>query len=178
MAVTIDYYLTLSIKDCRQMGFLAPDSVKSGTVNWLTSGRKVASVAFMTDTRQNVASLSFLYDGEPVSETIVLSFQRSNLKGCGRGYYYFVCPVTGRRCRKLYLVNGRFVSRSAFRPLYASQVLSKRQRNSSATKRLDLLVAFDRCQRQRFRRETYKGKPTPYGRKVGKLLDLMERYFG
>ncbi len=160
------------------MGFLAPDSAKSGTVYWLTNGRRVASIHLATDTRQNVACMSFRHDGEPVNQTIQLSFKRSNLNDNGHGYYYFLCPVTGGRCRKLYLVNDRFVSRAAFRPLYPQQTKSRKQRKSSISKRLELLFVFDRYQRQRYRRETYKGKPTPYGRKVSKLLDLMDKYFG
>ena len=160
------------------MGFLAPDAVKSGTVNWLLNGKKAVSITFATDTRHDIALMLYQYEGEPVKEIIKLMFQQSNLNGNGRGYYYFVCPVTGRRCRKLYLVNGRFVGRAAFRPLYPQQTQSRKQRNSTVSKRLELLIAVDRYQRQRFRRETYKGKQTAYGRKVAKLLDLMEKYFG
>lgn len=178
MAITIDFYLSLSIKDCKQMGFLAPDALKTGTINWLRNGEKTASITFATDTRKNTALMLYQYEGEPVKEVIKLMYQQSNLKGNRRGYYYFVCPVSGKRCRKLYLVNGKFVGRAAFRPLYQQQAQSRKQRNSSVSKRLELLIAVDRYQRQRYRRETYKGKQTPYGRKVSKLLDLMDKYFG
>ena len=43
---------------------------------------------------------------------------------------WFVCPVTGARCRILYLVKGRWISRRAFRRAYPSQRISARERRA------------------------------------------------
>lgn len=41
------------------------------------------------------------------------------VKGCAGGFVgYFVCPVTGKRCRKLHLVGGQLVHSSAIKNFY------------------------------------------------------------
>jgi hypothetical protein len=42
---------------------------------------------------------------------------------------YFICPLTNQRCRKLHLINGKFMHRSTLsNPLYSKQIESKRWR--------------------------------------------------
>ena len=48
----------------------------------------------------------------PASSSVELATTAPYLGGTRR---WFVCPVTGARCRILYLVEGRWVSRRAFR---------------------------------------------------------------
>ena len=50
-------------------------------------------------------------------------------KKCGRvGTYFFVCPLTDKTVRDIYLIDGRFCSRHAYISRYATQVESKIQR--------------------------------------------------
>ncbi|MCK8493572.1 hypothetical protein M0L20_17025 [Spirosoma sp. RP8] len=53
----------------------------------------------------------------------------------GKGkVFYFVCPVTAKRCRKLYLVDGWFVFRYALEDTYyEKQLWSKRYRDLDNT---------------------------------------------
>lgn len=168
MVTTIDEYLRLSIKDCKRMGFLQPEQYRAGSIRWTVGDKQRASVGFATDCRGvPVARFSYTCDGQPVNETIYLRWKRSNLNG-NHGYYYFVCPVTGELCRVLYLVNGRFVGRKAFNPLYEQQAKSHRRRNDPLFSYLDRAKAFEDLTTQPYRREYYAGRITPYGRRVEK----------
>ena len=133
MIATIEDYIRLTVKDCKRLGYFVPQAETSGVVRWTQGGNVVASVRFSTNLKGAVpfAVLNYTYKGEPVHTELTLRFHPSNLKG-ETGYYYFVCPVTGLSCRNLYLVEGRFVSRTAFRPLYRKQAETKiGKRNSS-----------------------------------------------
>lgn len=171
MATTIDEYLTLSVTDLKRLGILRPRHLADGTVTWKTGDRVEASICVMADTRTvPVCYLSYSYDGAPVAERIRLMFKHSNLNPEGEhGYYYFVCPDTGKCCRKLYNVCGRFVSRSAFRALYPQQAQSRKAR--ATLRGFSALLDYDRLSETRYRKETYRGRPTPYGRKLQRIWD-------
>lgn len=166
---TIDKYLCLRIGDLKRLGFLVPAATCTGSVEWKQGGRPVASVGLYTKTTGvPVARFAYDYNGEPVTYDVALRWKRSNLNAdTPHGYYYFVCPVTGSLCRNLYLVDGRFVGRKAFNALYPGQAESRKQRGYYRYWRT-LLAAGD-IQADRYRRETYRGRLTPYGRKVEKL---------
>lgn len=167
--MTIDNYLTLSITDCKRLGFLRPGVVTVGRIEWKNDAGVIASVGFSTKTQGvPVACFSYEHNGTPRAYDVALRWKRSNLSpGTEHGYYYFVCPATGALCRKLYFVNGQFVGRTAFKALYKEQTLSVKQRRLTRAWR-DLL-AVDDLINQQYRRETYRGRLTPYGRKVAKL---------
>lgn len=49
--------------------------------------------------------------------------------GVGNGrHWYFLCPSNGNRCRKLYFVNGQFLSQNAFKGMYEIQTKSRNVR--------------------------------------------------
>lgn len=159
--------LCLSLTACKKMGYFVPNADASGVIKWGTREKVAASIGFETNLLGVVpyAVLTYNYKGNPVRTEITLRYKQSNLKA-GTGFYYFVCPVTGLSCRKLYLVNGRFVSRMAFRPLYRQQAENYRnpiiQYYEHARKCEDILF------NSHHRRRTYRGKQTPWGRKYEK----------
>ena len=173
MANFIEDYLILSVTACKRLGYFIPKAKASGVVRWTRERDgntvEIASIQFETNLTGTVpyAVLTYNYKGTPVRAEITLRFRPSNLNN-GTGYYYFVCPVTGLSCRKLYLVNGRFVGRMAFRPLYSQQAESHTQRGLSVFT-LRALGAYEEMRIKPYRRLTFRGKLTPYGRKVEKL---------
>lgn len=172
---TINDYLTLSVSDCKRLGFLKPLAFRSGSVIWHQKGKQLAAVTLTTDTRTvPVAKLSYTVNGKYVCDTLYLRFKHSNLKENNGGYYYFVCPETGRNCRKLYLVDGHFKSRSAFRPLYEQQKKSKKQRTNPLYLYLDLEDTAERMVNQKYRRIFYRDKQTPFGCKLEKILQRQQ----
>ena len=120
----------------------------------------------------HASNVMYLYKGEPVRIELTLRFRPSNLNN-GTGYYYFVCPVTGLSCRKLYLVEGKFVGRQAFRPLYRAQTESRRERTGFYTY-FNQLARLEEMEAQPYRRYTYRGKPTPFARRVDKLASRLD----
>lgn len=171
MATTIEDYLKLDIADLVRLGFIRPRSARGGDVTWKRGTTTTAQIYVKVDTTAApMCYLSYSYNGEPRQESIRLLFKRSNLApGSERGYYYFVCPATGKCCRKLYAVGGRFISRSAFRPLYPLQALSRKQREEIAY--YDGLYKLDELQQSRYRKEFYRGKPTRYRRKMERYIE-------
>ena len=176
MATTIEDYITLSVTDLKRLGYLKPRNVIGGVVSWKRGGHTTAQIDVTTDTRGvPMCYLSYAYRGTPVRETIRLMFKHSNLNPEGEhGYYYFVCPVTGVCCRKLYNVNGRFVGRSAFKALYPQQAASRKQRQSLNW--LSALERLDELQESRCRKEFYRGKPTRYRLRWERLVNRNAQY--
>lgn len=169
MATVIEDYIRLTVKDCKRLGYFKPRADTSGVVRWTQGANTVASVGFETNLTgvAPYAVLTYNYKNTPVRTEITLRFKPSNLKE-GTGFYYFVCPVTGLSCRNLYLVNGRFVSRTAFRPLYRQQAETKTPKGNISLAALRALSKYEDLVTAKYRRLTYRGKPTPYGRKVDK----------
>lgn len=171
---TLDDYLALSITNCKTIGYFKPDTVQEGIIRWRNGGEVIAAIKLTTDTVNHTCTLHYCYNGNEVQETVRLRWRSSNLDNSAdlwekrRGYYYFVCPLTGRSCRKLYLVNGRFVSRFGFRHLYEKQTLSRRQR-ADLFRFLDAADKVEKLERQPYRKRTYRGNPTPYARKLERL---------
>lgn len=168
MTGTIEQYICLSVSSCKRLGFFKEGTVATGKVIWTQGGQQVAAITLCTNTGTvPYAVLRYRYRGENIDTPLTLRYQASNLNN-GTGFYYFVCPVTGMSCRKLYLVNGRFVSRSAFRPLYRKQTES-RTRRSGGLAYLDALADLEALESEKYRRFTYRGKLTPYGRKCERI---------
>lgn len=172
---TIQDYLRLNLTRCKALGYFVPNATAEGVITWAQGSDVIASVRFTTDTVNHRCTIAYsTADGEQVTQTVWLRWRSSNLdKGVntwekGRGYYYFVCPVTGRSCRNLYLVNGRFVSRHAFPHLYEQQTLS-RSRRTDVFRFLTYADKVEQLEQQPRRKYTYRGKPTPFARKVERL---------
>lgn len=85
--------------------------------------------------------------------------QQSNLKAESKVYYFL---RDGRKVRKLYLYKGEFRSRYEFPNLYATQLQTKQQRERDR-----------RNPAEPNRKKTYRGKLTPYGKKLKKYHQNM-----
>ena len=81
----------------------------------------------------------------------------------GKGIvWYFLCPETNKRCRKLYSIGGYFLHREAFKGcMYESQIQSKKYRQLDKT--LGAYFRTDELYSQLYKKhlkKTYAGKPT------------------
>lgn len=179
MAVIIDNYIRLTVRDCKRLGYFVPKGKSAGVVRWEQGTEEIASIRFGTNLTGAVpyAVFDYSYKGTPVHTEITLRFHASNLNGV-TGYYYFVCPVTGQSCRNLYLVDGRFVSRLAFRPLYSKQAETRIPKSNGSLAALRALTEYEELRTAKYRRLTYRGKPTPYGRKVEKAANRAGAIYG
>lgn len=68
---------------------------------------------------REVLILEYRINGKAKEQYIDLSFEPSNL-GVGE-VWYFICPQTEKRCRKLVLWNGKFIHQSCIQNLYYKQ---------------------------------------------------------
>lgn len=121
------------------------------------------------DARSKVLRLSCSINGEPYQDSIKIEKRKSNL-GIEGSYFYFVCPCSGRRCLYLYLYGGRFVSRAAIPTLlYPSQMYQPK--SSALIRGLDRLLEVEELFGEKYRKEYYRGKLTPWGKRINRAYD-------
>lgn len=151
----------ISISDLKRWGYLKPEQYLSGVVTWYKgegeSKRVLASISISVNTYSEnpFIELKYLHNETPIHYQVELTAIPSNL---GKGVvWYFICPKTGTRCRKLHLVGGYFYHRSAFKGwLYEKQKHSHKTRNLFKY----FEVIFGNGEPGKPIRTHYAGKPT------------------
>lgn len=162
---TYDSALQISLKKLKQWGYLEPNKIKSGTLHWSNQWGEVGSISIKVDTTAEpfVLTLDYKYKDTPRKYRINIIWVLSNL-GFGK-VYYFICPYTFKKCRKLYNIDGYFLHRTAFDGvMYESQIRSKNYRdlanlfgiNSNPYKKLN----------SKYFKKYYAGKPTKRYKKI------------
>lgn len=175
---TVESCLYLSIKKLKEWNYLNDSGTKSGTINWSSNGEQHSSIS-ITVTKSNFETFIFLNyksNGEPRNYKILIESRPSNL---GKGeVLYFVCPHTGKHCRKLYLNGSYFFHREAFKGLmYSKQIESKRSR--SLTKAFDACYISDEVFEERYKKyfkTHYNGKETKRFKRLNKKFMIAESY--
>jgi len=170
----LDAVKTVSISFLTKHNYLKPNQWRSGTINWSSNGNKTGSISIQVNTQseQPYIELDYKCNEAPIKYRVQLVSAPSNLsKGV---VWYFVCPRTGKRCRKLYLADTYFYHRSAFRGcMYEKQTQSKKSRYLVKTLgeyfRSDQL--FEQLYKKNFKKQ-YAGKPT---KKYLKLTQQIQR---
>lgn len=166
-----DELKTVSISFLAKHGYLKPNQWKGGSINWSRNGNNTGSISIKvcTQPENSFIELDYNCNKSPINYRVQLISTPSNL---GKGVvWYFVCPYTGKRCRKLYLADTYFYHRSAFRGcMYETQTQSKKYRQLDKTlgayfKSDDL---YSELYKKNFKK-TYAGKPTK------KYLRIMEQ---
>lgn len=171
-----DETLQISVSKLKGWGYLAPGQIKSGTLNWSRHGENTGSISITANT-QNIhpyIELNYKYKDEPRKYKVYLTSTRSNLN-LGE-IWYFVCPQTKKRCRKLYSIGGYFLHREAFNGcMYETQTQSKKYRELEKTfgafLRTDMIS--DELYKKHFKR-TYAGKPTKRYLRIMRKIEAAE----
>ena len=163
--------LQISISKLKEWEYLNPEQIKSGTLTWSRNGNKTGGISIRVNTHseQPYIELDYKYMDEPRNYKVSLVSMPSNL---GKGLiWYFLCPQTNRRCRKLYSIGGYFLHREAFNGcMYETQTQSKKYRQLDKT--LGAYFKTDDLYSQLYQKhfkKTYAGKPTK------KYLRIMEQ---
>ncbi|MDV3472078.1 hypothetical protein CMU02_11870 [Elizabethkingia anophelis] len=154
----------ISIADLKRMKLLTSDNFVSTTINWTNRNTRenTGSISVSIHTGENYGTITFNYkyrDTDKINYTAQLITRQSNL---GKGkLWFFVCPNTGKVCRKLHLINGYFVHRSINPNLmYEKQLESKKMREWS--KRFGILLdenVYSQLYSKHFKKY-YRRKPT------------------
>jgi hypothetical protein len=163
--------LQIHISKLKGWGYLNPEQIKSGTLNWSRNGNPTGSISIKVNTHseQPYIELDYKYRDEPRNYKVYLTSTPSNLN---RGeIWYFICPQTKKRCRKLYSIGGYFLHRKAFNGcMYETQTQSKKYRQLDKTLgayfKSDNL--YSELHKKNFKK-SYAGKPTK------KYLRIMEQ---
>lgn len=138
--ILLDFLIPLDISILNQeIGFKSIGRRQKGislyTINPITGNKELAAsmlitVNIDTNTDYDYAEVKFSINGRPITQSIKLEAKKAPI---GKGVvYYLKCPVTGSLRRKLYLYEGKFVSKLAIiNPHYLSQIQSTTERNAS-----------------------------------------------
>ncbi len=138
-----------------------PDFIKygAGTLNLIfiqNNVKLVVAMPFVVNQPKQVVIFNVRdADGTESKRVVHYKFLPSNL-GAGE-VPYFVCPVSGELCKKLFLKDSFLLSRKAFCHYYRVQHLSHSQR---------LWNTYYRESSLKNRKRYYKGRLTPFGFKV------------
>ena len=167
--ILLDCVKQISISDLQ----IEPGKKKAGVLRFLRSGVEVGSLGYTTYLNDiyPYLNLSYKVNGESINYNVSIKEKPSNL-GSGT-VYYFMCPLTLKPCRKLYLVGSKFLHRTAYKGCcYDSQIESKHYRELKYT--FGSLFEKDKAYEQiysKYFKRYYKEKPT---KRYLKLLRIIE----
>jgi hypothetical protein len=171
-----DEVKTVSISFLTKHGYLKPNKLKAGSIHWSRNGENLGSISIKVCTYSESPYLEFDYkcNEAPINYKVQLISAPSNLsKGV---VWYFVCPHTGKRCRKLYLADTYFYHRSAFRGcMYEKQTQSKKGKYLDKT--LGVYFRTDQLFEQLYKKhlkKQYAGKPTKKYLKLTRQIQKAE----
>jgi hypothetical protein len=153
---------TVTITFLNRWGYLRPSQIQSGTISWSRNGTKTGSISVSVNTHTESPYLELEYkrNETPINYRVQIVSAPSNL---GKGVvWYFVCPHTGKRCRKLHLIGTYFYHRSAFAGcFYEKQIESHYYRSLGKLFGNQFLSerVYEQIYSKHFKKQ-YAGKPT------------------
>ncbi|WP_242094375.1 hypothetical protein [Aestuariivivens sediminicola] len=154
-----DEVKSISISDLKKWNYLEEGTYKRGTITWSFRGEKTGSITVILN-QDNLLTLDYKCNGTDYNYNIKLTSIPSNL---GIGYvWFFICPFTHKRCRKLHLISERFMHRSNLPSgMYESQTKSKKYRlwDKVYGGFFELDNLYHQLYTKHFKK-TYSGKPT------------------
>lgn len=141
----------------KERGHLKPHCRTEGRLSWSRLGKPSGNIIVSTDLDNKYVEFRYTSSGRPIDYRINLVSLPSNL-GIGE-VWYFICPITTKRCRTLYEYGDYFYSRLAFdSPIYSSQIESKNIRGWQRSMRT--LSLRDEFLAKKYSRTLYNGKFT------------------
>lgn len=160
--ILFDEVSQLKISQLKKWGYLKPNQNISGLIEWSISNRVINTIGVEVNTYSDtpIIKLSYTYKKQKKQYIINCVTQLSNL---GKGQlHYFICPITGKRSKQLYLIHGVLAHRNAFKGcFYESQLRSKRYREFERIYggEFELERLYGLLYKKHFKRY-YAGKPT------------------
>lgn len=167
-----DTALQISITQLKKGGLMKEGEITKGVIEWKRDGEIYASINVIVSMKEFPYKVVLAYErnGHKVTSFFDLYRMESNL---GKGhYYFFICPVTGQRARKLYLIGNYFLHREAYSGcMYAIQT---RSRSDLMGHRYNVALQAEQRMEERYYRPTYAGKPTRTAKRIQKKSDWIE----
>ena len=170
---TFDNSLQINITKLKKWNYLQPNTEYRGVITWSKRGETTAEISIYANTKgvRYYIELDYLYKGEPRNYKVYLTSTPTNLK---KGImYFFICPHTGKKCRKLYSIGGYFLHRTAFKNVfYSKQIESKfyRSLEKNYGAYFDIDNMYEKIYSKHFRTH-YNGKETKQYKKIKKVIE-------
>lgn len=175
--MSVENCSTISITKLKEWGYLN-NGIKEGVISWSISGEVHSRIGIKSTILEHVKYITLAYtqNGKSINYNIRLISIPSNL---GKGeIYYFLCPTTGKRCRKLYRNSKYFLHREAFRQLYYEKQIESKK-NRYLTSIFDKAFLKDEVYNEQFKKHFkthYNGKITKRYKKILDKIKLSESY--
>ncbi len=166
----IDELRSVSVHNLSKWDYFKPRYL-TGTLRWSRNGIETSAISIAVDAENTYLQLSYIKSStkEEINYKVPLEGVQSNL---GKGkVFYFICPFTGHRCRKLYSIGKYYMSRKALsHAMYESQTKSKKWRDWE--KAYGGVFEQDKWYKELYSKHfkaEYNGKPTK------RFLKLMQK---
>ena len=151
-----------------------PNQLSEGVIRFTSFNYETleVSIKVCTDIENPFIKLKYSISGTELNYRVYFEFVPSNL-GTGN-IWYFSCPRSNTRCRKLYLINGYFQHRTAYdKGYYQTQTLGTKDKY--LIRQFDKLQKSNKAKRQlhsKYFKRYYKGKPTKQYLKLLKQIEV------
>jgi len=127
--ITYEDCKSIEIKILKKNNYLQSNQLNECIIRWYINEETTGRMQLIVNTlsANPYIELSYALNEEGIQYKVQLIKEKSNL-GIGE-IWYFICPFTNKRCRKLYLLNKYFSHRNRFKGVfYEKQILSKSNR--------------------------------------------------
>ncbi len=152
----------ITITGLKRCGFFRPNMITRGSYGWTRDGQNSELIEITACLADRYIELNYVYGDEPIAYRVELESISKHFGGCE---WYFICPETDRRCRKLYGIGKLFLSRFAYpSTMYSIQTESKRGRE--IMKALRCIEIRRELQTRRHCPPKYKGTETKRYRRM------------
>lgn len=177
---TVENCLTFRLKSLTENNntYLTSYGTQKGVTSCSRNGEVHSTINIEVSHSEYQTYIIFDYkcSGEQKRYKVNLECKVSNL---GKGViWFFVCPSTGKPCRKLYLNSGYFLHRTALKNLmYSKQIESKKFRNISKVFGTYFIrdEVYSELYKKYFKTH-YNGKPTKRYLRLKNQIDIAESF--
>lgn len=175
---TVNDLRSFDINFLSRFDYLKTNSFKGGSIVWTSSNgnRNSIGIAAKTNSVDGYLILNYTHDKtNEINYQIQLITRPSNL---GKGLiWFFVCPFTGKVCRKLHLINGYFQHRTAKPDLmYSKQLESKKWREWSKIFGSECTDDLYRELYSKYFKPFYNGKITKRHARILKKIERIDNF--
>ena len=155
----LDHYSSLAISYLTPLVKAAQSAKKGALMRFCKEGVKYEVYYFIDD---SFFTFTWDYQGKHYCQRIGFLEEPSHLRGEVR---FFVCPVTGRKCLKVYFGRKSVFTRYAVRHVYSYQHLGHNSR----------IFANARNPGRRNGKQKYGGKITRYGKRIDRYRKRQDK---
>ena len=156
----------ISVYDLLKADCIIPGTIKETTISLAPSPNGPAEITVHTNTKHIQPFITISHVVGAVVEKGTINLVNGPLIQ-NTVQWYFICPVTGIRCRKLYYWECCFQHRKAIDGIYRKQTLSRSTRK--VVNQFENVLAMDKMLKKAiapYFRPTYAGAPTRQYKKI------------